>query len=338
MGGVALSWTVHGDVDALRIELPAEVTQDGDVRVYPVLADDAPALLQPMAGTLAADGTDVLVFVPRYPFVAGAEYRVEVRRGPSASIVRPARPLDPTTTVVAIHPSLATVPRNLLRFYVEFSAPMSEGEVARCVSLVDAATGAPLRDAILSFEPELWDPSRRRLTVFLDPARIKRGLVPHADAGYPLIEGRAFEIVVDAGFRDAQGQPLVRSHRVRCAVGPDLRGRVDPGRWTVGRPLRRGPPDPLHLEFDRPLDVGLLAHGVRVVGVDGTGAPAGDGRSWTFVPAEPWSATGTPTVRVDPILEDVAGNSVSRVFDRDLADPGDDPVPREAVELEISLD
>ena len=45
-----------------------------------------------------------------------------------------------------------------------------------------------------------------------------------------------------------------------------------------------------------------------------------------LLPREPW-APGTHQLNVDPVLEDLAGNSVSRVFDRDLARAGDAPQP-----------
>jgi hypothetical protein len=296
-----------------------------------------------MAGSTSADGADAVVFVPRYPFVAGLEYRVEVRaddRGPIvASIVRPLAATASSTTVVDVRPSVSTVPRNLLRLYVEFSAAMSEGEAARCVSLVDTSTGVRLPQALLSMEPELWDPPRRRLTAFLDPARIKRGLVPHEDAGYPLVEGASVTLLVDGSFRDARGQPLVAGFECTYEVGPDLRGRVDPRRWSIGPAPPPGSTEPLVLTFDRPLDVGLLAHCLVVI--DRTDAPvvgramaSDDGESWAFLPAGPW-ASGPHRLRVDPVLEDLAGNSVRRVFDRDLDDHGDDPDPADAVELDL---
>jgi hypothetical protein len=343
---VALEWVTHRERDALRIDFGRELAEPRRaeaVRVYPALAADAPLLLQPMAGSTSADGADAVVFVPRYPFVAGLEYRVEVRtddRAPIvASIVRPLAAASSSTTVVDVRPSVSTVPRNLLRLYVEFSAAMSEGEAARCVSLVETRTGVPLPQALLSLEPELWDPSRRRLTVFLDPARIKRGLVPHEDAGYPLVEGGRVTLLVDRSFRDARRQPLVAGFERTSEVGRDLRGRVDPRRWSIGPRPPAGSTEPLVLTFDRPLDVGLLAHCLVVI--DPAGAPIGgramasdDGESWGFDPAAPW-ALGRHRIRVDPVLEDIAGNSIRRVFDRDLDDPGDDPGPADTVELDL---
>ena len=93
------------------------------------------------------------------------------------------------------------------------------------------------------------------------------------------------------------------------------------------------------MRFDRPLDHALLQHCLRVsaaggVAVPGTAAVVEDERSWSFTPAEPWAA-GHHTLVVDAMLEDTAGNSVRRVFDRDLTDDMQSPdaVDHAAVEF-----
>lgn len=58
-------------------------------------------------------------------------------------------------------------------------------------------------------QAQLWHPTgHRRLTVLLDPARIKRGLASHRQVGYPLRSGEPFRLVVDDGFRDARGDTV----------------------------------------------------------------------------------------------------------------------------------
>jgi hypothetical protein len=87
--------------------------------------------------------------------------------------------------------------------------------------------------------------------------------------------------------------------------------------------------EPLTVAFDRSLDHGLLARRLHVAGPDGRPirgrAEAGpEERSWQLTPSDPWLG-GIHHLVVDPILEDVAGNSVSRVFDRDRSRPEDEP-------------
>lgn len=308
---------------------------------------DAPLATTRLArasGRFTADA-DGVTFVPKFPFLARTSYTVLVHpslcgepdgNGPvdvvqyhRFAIAAREASTGATTRVVAIHPAGASVPRNLLRCYVQFSAPMSEGEASTAVQLVDRNRDEPIEGAFLAMDPELWDPARTRLTVLLDPARIKRGLAPHREAGYALAEGAEVSLVVGRDFRDADGRPLVDPVEHHYRVGPDVRGRVDPSRWQLDPP-RAGSRDALVVGFDRPLDHALLTHCLAVAGggggaVAGRATPTTDCTAWSFTPAEPWPPVRHDLV-ADAMLEDVAGNSVVRVFDRDLDDAAQSPI------------
>jgi hypothetical protein len=323
-------WSVSGGADCIRLTgLPA----GADVQVRPGTAV-ARSGLPPMAGRLVRDGAS-LCFVPRFAFVDGTAYTVTVDGGTAAVLTR-ARPDRPATTeVTAILPTAAEVPGNLLRLYVWFSAPMSEGYAARHIRLA-GDSGEVIAGALLPGEHELWDASRRRLTLLLDPARIKRGLAGHREAGYPLRAGEPFRLVVDRGFPDARGRPLRAGAERRYQVGGEERRHVDPGDWMVTVPPA-GTSEPVQVSFGRPLDHGLLARCLQVTGPDGqpvrgTAGTGPEERSWQLVPGQAW-APGPHQLIADPILEDLAGNSVSRVFDRDLASPEDQPRPARPVTL-----
>jgi hypothetical protein len=58
--------------------------------------------------------------------------------------------------------------------------------------------------------------------------------------------------------------------------------------------------------------------------VDGTAQTGHGEQTWQLAPRRAW-ASGPHQLVVDPVLEDLAGNSVSRVFDRDLTRPEDQP-------------
>ena len=205
---------------------------------------------------------------------------------------------------------------------------MGEGWAGRAVRVLDEATGEALDGALLPMDPELWDPARRRLTVLFDPGRIKRGLRPHEERGYPLRPGRGVVVVVDGGFRDAAGRRLSAPATRRYRVGPAERRRVEPGLWRWAWPT--GPDVPLQVAFDRPLDHALLHRCVRVLDAAGVRVPGelgvapGEGAA-SFLPRGRWRRGWRGRVTIDPRLEDLAGNSLRRVFDRDLDRPGDAP-------------
>ncbi len=143
---------------------------------------DAP----PMLGSYAVVGR-IVRFKPRFPLERGVEYRAvfhwpaapgatgnEIRL--SQSFVVPAATAGPSTRVTAIFPSGTELPDNVLRFYVQFSAPMSQGNSYGFVHLRDDK-GAEINRPFLELPQELWSPDGTRLTLLFEPGRIKRGLV-----------------------------------------------------------------------------------------------------------------------------------------------------------------
>lgn len=347
---VALSWADDAEAARLRIDHAPfgrheVVTEEALAlrRSLAVPADDAdgdadagaPAF-QSMTGTFERVD-DALVFTPRFVFVHGVRYVLLVDGEPVASLLRPVAPPPVPTTVTGIFPTGTHVPVNLLRLYIQFSAPMSEGFAARAIQLTDAETGAPIRDALLDFTHELWDSARTRLTVLFEPGRIKRGLVPHLESGFPLMQGRGIVVTVDTAFKDAAGRPLEERFSRRYQVGPPLTTRVDPALWVLTTPLV-GTTAGLHVTFDRALDRGLLARCLSVRDADGRELDgdvhvAGGERMWSFRPGQAWTA-GT-TLAIDTRLEDTCGNSVLRPFDRDLASASDDADPdRRVIQLD----
>jgi hypothetical protein len=292
--------------------------------------------LVPTAGTWQRD-QGVARFTPRFAAVPGTVFAVITRVDVAESWRELARVAVPraavarTTAVRSIDPGGEWVPANLLRFSVTFSAEMEEGSASGRISLRDAS-GADVPGALFSMTPELWDRARRRLTVLLEPGRIKRGLRPNLLAGPPLVDGSTVTLVVDPGLRDSSGTELTGGAHRTYRVGPAVRTRVDPARWDIRWP------DPGHdqlvVRFDRPLDRALVQRCLSVLDergrpVAGRAALDRDASVWTFVPA---GRVGNWRLEIDPRLEDLAGNSVRRVFDRDLqrAD-GDDRVDASSV-------
>ena len=302
--------------------------------------------MQPVGGRFEVE-EDAVCFVPRFPFMAGLSYSLLFDSAPEEgradslevwTIQRPAPEGSPKTDVVAIYPSSEELPVNQLKLYIHFSSPMSEDWAARAVHVRRADDGEPLDGVFLAMEPELWDRERRRLTLLLDPGRIKRGLVPNAEAGYPLIEGVPIIVTIDTEFRDAAGRPLRKGAERRYEVGRAVRDRVNPADWRFNCP-NAGSTDPLTVEFDRPLDHALLEHSLWVndaagAALSGRGSAGPGEGTWRFEPELPWDE-GRHHVIVDPLLEDMAGNSLIRVFDRDLTRAEDAPADPRQVAIDF---
>jgi hypothetical protein len=276
------------------------------------VGDDADA--PPLAGALTADG-DSIRFVPRFALGDVGSLRVSVGGAEHRFVVPPPSVPLPSVRLTGISPSAAAVPENQLRWYLDFSGPMREGEASRHVTLVDGA-GREVEGAFLTVEEELWDPSRRRLTLLFDMGRVKRGIRSRDEAGPPIVAGRDYAIVIDSAWRDARGAPLLHgtTHRFRVTA-PDFTS-PDPAAWRIMPPAAGD--GALVVSLDGSIDramgerlVGVWRAGERVAGT--TALDRADTR-WTFAPATGWTP-GRYELRVSAALEDRAGNSVARAFE-----------------------
>lgn len=278
---------------------------------------------------------DRLRFTPSFPLVPGLPYRATFdldalhaalgQEGEGATpivaqVALPAPTNTPTTVVRQVFPSADVLPQNLLKLYIELSAPMRRGEAYAHLHLLDAE-GQESSAAFLELEQELWDPEQRRLTLFFDPGRIKRGLRPHREAGLALEAGGTYRLVIDAGWLDSDGQPLKEGYEKSFQVTAADRTPPDPDSWHLEAPTA-GSTTPLTLRFPEPLDRALLdrlltVHDPTGQAVAGRVEVAAQETLWRLHPAQPWAA-GTYTLRVDTDLEDLAGNNLRAPFDVDV--------------------
>jgi|GEM_PF-4488641 len=97
--------------------------------------------------------------------------------------------------VEEVYPSADELPENLLRFFIYFSAPMGSGGIHESFELLDGE-GRPVPGVFLDSRYELWSPDRRRLTLLLDPGRVKTGLKAHNRLGRALIVGEEYRLRV----------------------------------------------------------------------------------------------------------------------------------------------
>lgn len=235
------------------------------------------------------------------------------------SFVIPKKSESPTTRVTAVYPSAEVLPENLLKFYIHFSAPMSRGMAYDCVKLYDAE-GKEVEMPFLELPEELWDPSGQRLTLLLDPGRIKSELLPRREVGPALQMGGRYALVVAESWLDAEGKPLTQGFRKEFTVGPPDTTMPRMADWLLHIP----PADsrkPLTITFPEPLDHGLLERVLAVFRdgktISGRVRISDHERRWQFIPDTPW-IPGDYAIVVETILEDLAGNNLKKPFEVDL--------------------
>lgn len=278
----------------------------------------------PIAGRHRIDSR-IVSFDPAFDLIEGQPYTVMTRDKDAAN--EKARLLTEFTIqqadgvispeVVAIYPSAAKIPANTLRFYIHFSTPMKPHVSTDYIKLVDAM-GTPDTAAFMTFKQELWSEDRKRLTLLMDPGRIKRGVAQNQKLGPALLEGNTYSIVVDEGWPTANGAQTPSRFENIFSVSKALRTRPDPEIWRLVPP-RIQSRDPLVIEFDRLFDHERLQSGILVLDelgqpVPGTVSIENDEKTWRFDPQDVWLNTNLKIV-IDARLEDVAGNNFREALD-----------------------
>jgi len=282
----------------------------------------------PVAGKYEVmDG--VLRFTPLFPLDEGRQYTVVFnpsrvpgqpgRESPITLVVgRPASERVPSTVVTHVYPSGDTVPANHLRLYLHFSAPMDWRSGYDYLLLLDDR-GEEVVDAFLPLDADFWNHDRTRYTVFFDPGRVKRGILPNQQMGRALEAGRRYTLVVKRDWRDGHGLPLKNEFRHEFRAAAAIERPLTTAAWKVSAP-QAGSREPLTVSFPEPLDFGLLQRALNVTRggkpVDGAISIESGETRWLFTPREAW-APGEYQLVAQAFLEDLAGNRIGRAFEVD---------------------
>jgi hypothetical protein len=329
------NFRVSGWADAANFSTP-QWAQIFSVQVD-LLAD-----VPPLLGSYRVE-QGALIFVPQYPVQAGVPYRATLRIPGKDPVVQrftiPKPDQTPTTLVERVYPTTNLLPENQLKFYIHFSAPMSRGEAYSRIHLLDEK-GAEVDVPFLTLTEELWDRDGMRFTLFFDPGRVKRGLVPHNELGAPLNEGRKYTLLIDHDWLDAEGKQLKQDFKKSFSVGPADRKALDEDTWRVVAP-KAGTLDPVAVEFPEPMDHALLQRQLGVIDASGNFVEGSiqidrDETRWRFIPRSFWKA-GSYSVQVGTVIADLAGNMIDHPFDVDVFEKVDEKIVRETRDLPFKV-
>ncbi len=224
----------------------------------------------------------------------------------------------PAAQGVDIYPTAKVLPENLLRVYVYYPRPMSADAGLQHVRLLKS-DGVTLAGVFLANRADLWSPDRRRLTLLLDPGRVKTGLIANENLGRALVAGESYMLEVPGSALDTTGCPLGIDTQHNFAVENADTDTPDPAHWTIVTPRAHGT-DTLRVDLGSAHDHLSMAFRLRVLDKDGNTVPGAIAlgpaeQLWEFTPRAAWTATRY-TLAIDERLEDLAGNRPGRLFDR----------------------
>lgn len=282
---------------------------------------------------------DTLIFEPLIPFTRGLHYSVWLRDKRLAEITVPNLSADDHPALLAIYPSQDSLPENLLKIYLHFSRPMREGQSQQYVALLKNSSDT-LPGVFLDLQPELWNADRTRLTLWLDPGRIKRDLIPNKLLGAPLQAGRQYQLVVSAAWPDEQGANLGKITTKTFVTVPRDSLSPDPARWLLHEP-KSGNVQPLDVAFGEALDYTLLTETLHVFRENGAAVLGkwkflDEEKRGSFHPDEVWKV-GRYRLKIESRLEDLAGNNSNRPFDRDISVPEPAKTTQSFTELRFEI-
>lgn len=234
----------------------------------------------------------------------------------------------------AIYPSADTLPQNLLKMYFVFTKPMAEG----AWHAIDLITVTQQGDTLLPFldlQPELWNEDRTRLTLWLDPGRIKSGLIPNLELGLPLNPGSHL-ITVSDEWADEYGLTLSHTFSKTIYIIKKDSQKPDPKNWQIIRPAENTV-EPLEVIFDEPLDYVLASEGIIIYGeagkvIAGSFYISEGEKSGVFLPEGKWQDQ-IYRIRLDAIIEDCCGNNLNRLFEEPVNNQKEEVIPFQYIEF-----
>ena len=231
--------------------------------------------------------------------------------------------------VEEVYPTTSQIPENILRFYVYFSEPIKDGSTIKSihifnednveVNLYDADSSAT--GIFLETLEELWSPDYQRITLILDPGRVKTGLDANLELGRSFESGKKYTMEIDTEIEALSGEKLVKKFRKEFQVVSEDRIPPNDDNWKIVIP-KENTFDPLRIEFNDILDHAQMISFIRVYdssnsSLEGEVKFKNNESIWEFYSNSKWEK-GNYSIKVDVRLEDLAGNNIQGKFDRDI--------------------
>jgi len=256
-----------------------------------------------------------IVFKPLVPFTNRLTYEVKISQKVILTFSVQSESNPPQ--VVNIFPKSDTLPENLLKLYILFDQSMGEGRAEENIALYRA--GEEVEDAFLDLSPELWNKDNTLLTIWIDPGRVKRELERNKRLGEVIKKGSNYTLIVGNEMISKAGIQLPDSYKKEFHVIHRDESKPDVSNWKLSSPTSQSI-DPLYITFDEPVDYQVIVNSIRITHEENEIAGSFEmknDKTLNFTPTNSW-ATGAYALMIESRVEDLAGNNLNRLFDRDI--------------------
>ncbi|WP_157373379.1 Ig-like domain-containing protein [Algoriphagus terrigena] len=333
--GISIRW--EGD-RAVGLVIPSSLLGNPDLTQLTIrLVQEGNSV--PILGDLQ-ETEERILFTPLIPFTRGESYEVLYGDSVIGTVAIPQLAQgDADLAVDEIYPTQDTLPENQLKFFVKFSKPMREGESVSHLTLLNSDNDT-LKGVFLDLQPELWNEDQTILTVWLDPGRIKRDLIPNLEMGAPLEDGKSYRLQISDQWKGKNGEKLDQVYSKDFIVTKRDSIYPVPASWVFDTP-KAGTADAVILDFSETLDYSLLNEVFKILNKDGQKLLGNwtigiEEKSIRFTPETPWKK-GKYILEIESRLEDLAGNNLNRLFEIDLLNQAQTTAASDFKQLEFEV-
>jgi hypothetical protein len=223
--------------------------------------------------------------------------------------------------IIAIYPTTDSIPVNILRFYIQFSAPMQEMDILKHIKLSNDE-GENITGVFFENQYELWNENRTEVTLIVDPGRVKLGLLANNKMGRAFDVGKRYTLNIDSLLLDFNDQQLKENFiKSFIAVQEDIIA-PDTKLWQLTLP-KVNTQDVITIDFKDKIDHISAETLIKVFKNDkeiqGLISLTNKEQKYIFKPDKNWKK-GSYQILVHPSLEDITANSVNQVFDHKPSD------------------
>lgn len=264
---------------------------------------------------------NLVTFKPLVPFNQGTPYTLfcdgqflhfEIEKATSYE----------TIEVLDIYPSSSEVPNNILKWYVHFSRPVNPVKIYDHIHFLDQ-DGQEIDRSILDLRAPLLSQDGTLLTIWVEPGRQKQLLGPNHHLGSVFQADHLYTLRIDGALKDVEGVAMGSdiTHTFRTTVADRVKPSIED--WKIAD-LKAHTIEPLEIALSEQLDYGSLTDAISISfkgsRVVGTLQYDSVDKMISFIPEENWEV-GSYTIYLAPLLEDLAGNNLLRLFDQPIGEP-----------------
>ncbi|WP_299241533.1 Ig-like domain-containing protein [uncultured Aquimarina sp.] len=222
-------------------------------------------------------------------------------------------------SVTKIYPSATILPSNLLKLYIQFSKPINTTSIYNHIRFINHA-GDTLSKTILPLENPLISDDKTVLTLWIEPGRQKRGLKPNQQLG-PVFNKETYRLIVTKNIKDNNGVSMQKDFIHSFSIGDTDRIKPTIDDWKIDIP-KTNSTSKLLIRCNESMDYGSVQDNIYIVDssmqeIKGTWQLLEQETILSFQPIELWK-NGYYQILCNPEIEDLAGNNLNRLFDKEI--------------------